>query len=416
MILGQIVSIEVRNFKYEVSASEFLIVLTTLLFLFYRIIKKDLAFYVPAVVVFFSLYLFLITLSVFWANDISRTIIALRVGLYHGVIFLLTLNLIKNKKDLRYLFYSFSFAALIISAQLAYQVYQLGGFFTKFIPNRTSIVTPVGPWVTVSAIIVLLLPIMYGVGLSYFRKNKFWFGIFLGGTVFAALASMLTLGKTEFVAMAVGMGFMNYKYFKKDENMARADERLEESGHEDKKNPGPKRSRLVITAVITLAGAVVLLSPFGQGFMDRFARTLNDENTKFRIHEYQLTFRAVQDNFFTGVGAGNLKVYFRNNGLCQCYTEANNYILHFLGELGIVGLLLFIGGGHNIASSIKTLNIAMEREKIIVLSLKAAVIIFLITGFFEVTLAGLNYGIVFWMMVGALLAFEKIIKIDYSPA
>lgn len=397
MVLGQIVSIEVRNFKYEVSASEFLIVVVTVLFIVDRIIKKDLKIHFPVTAFFFACYLFLTAFSVLWANDISRTIIALRVGLYHILIFTVTLNMIKSKKDLRYLFYSFSVAAVLISAQLVYQVYEMDGFFTKFIPERTSIITPVGPWVTVSAIIVFMLPVAYGLGLYYFQRNRTVSITFFSVAAFSALASMVTLGKSELIALVAGMAFFNYKYFNHF--------RLEYFN-------GVRLARAAVATAVVAAGVVFVLSPFIQGFTDRFRQTLRDENTKFRVREYQLTFSAVQENFFTGVGAGNLKVYFRNKGLCQCYTEASNYLTHFFGELGIIGFLLFLAGSKSIVGAVHRLKKSTGEDKLITLCFQAALLIFLVNGFFEATLVGLNYGIAFWMMVGGMLAFEKL----YSEA
>lgn len=397
MVLGQVISIEVRNFKYEVSASEFLILCTAALFVIYRVIKKDLNFYVPVIVLFFGLYLFLTGFSMFWASDISRTIIALRIGLYHIMALILVLNLLTRREDLKYIFYSFALAAVVISAQLIYQVYQLGGFLTNFIPERTSIVTPVGPWVTVSAIIVLILPFLYTLGLLYSSHSKKLSFFFFVGSAFAALASMLTLGKIEFVALLAGMVFFHYYYFSKL--------RIHYFSYH-KKN-------LVKAALILLLigiSASSILAPFAKGFTGRFQNTLSDENTKFRMREYQLTFLAVKENIFTGVGAGNLKVYFRNNGLCQCYTEASNYFTHFFGELGVIGLLLFLASGRNVRKQIRWLpNLSFE-DTLIVLCFKTSLVIFLVNGFFEATIVGLNYGIAFWMMVGAFFAFGKMIR------
>lgn len=399
MVLGQIVSIEIQNFKYEVSASEFLIVVTIGLFIIYRIIKRDLNFYLPMIVVFFVLYIFLSAFSVLWANDTSRVIIALRVELYHILVLILALNLIKNRQDLKYLFYSLTAAAVLISGQLIYQVYSLGGFFTQFIPERNSIITPVGPWVTVSAIIVLTLPMIYALGLLNMFKNKVIAVAMFVITVLAAMASILTLGKSELMALVVGAFFFNYKYFySRIKSFSKIGDKT-------------RIVKLFIGLVIVLTVVSFVLAPFIGGLADRFGQIFNDQNTKFRAREYQLTLLAVKDNFFTGVGAGNLKIYFRNNGLCQCYTEASNYLTHFFGELGIVGFLLFVGGGLSIARSLHSLNNLVENDNLFLLSFKTSLIVFLVNGFFEATIAGLNYGIVFWMIVGGLLAFEKIIRL-----
>lgn len=396
IVLGQIVSIEIQNFKYEVSASEFLIVVTAGLFIIYRVVKRNLNFYLPMIVAIFALYIFLSAFSILWANDTSRVLVALRVSMYHILVLILASNLIKNRQDLKYLFYSLAVAVVLISGQLVYQVYRLGGFFTQFIPERTSIITPVGPWVTVSAIIVFMVPTAYGLGLFNFKNNKALSILFFAGAIFSALSSTVTLGKSELIALMVGITFFSYKYFN---NLGAC--------YFDR----VRLAKIIAGIAILFIGVGFVLSPFIQGFTDRFHQTLRDGNTKFRVREYQLVFSAVKDNFFTGTGAGNLKIYFRNNGLCQCYTEASNYLTHFFGELGIMGLLLFTAGGYSIMKmlrSFKNLNLS-KSDGIILLSFKSSLIIFLVNGFFEVTIAGLNYGIVFWMMIGALLVFKRII-------
>lgn len=394
MVLGQIVSIEIKNFKYEVSASEFLIVLATSLFIIYRIVKRDFKFYLPIITLFFVFYLFLAAGSILWASDVSRTIIALRIGIYHLLILVLTLNLIKSKNDLKYLFYFFALAIILISAQLIYQVYHLGGFLTQFILERTSIITPVGPWVTVSAIIVLLIPLVYVLGLNNVLKNKTLSIILFAIVLLAAIASTLTLGKSELIALAAGILFFHYQYFKSSSFNFFSQYRQ-------------YFAKILVIIILLFLSASFILAPFMQGFSDRFKQTFNDQNTKFRAREYQLTLSAVEENFFTGVGAGNLKVYFRNNGLCQCYTEASNYLTHFFGELGIIGFLLFVGGGLSIARSLKSFKNLAEKDNLILLGIKTSLVIFLINGFFEATIVGLNYGIVFWVIIGALLAFER---------
>lgn len=398
MILGQVISINIQNFNYEISIAEFLIVIVTGLFIADKIFKKDLKIYFPVTIALFASYLFLATISVLWSDDASRTIIALRVGLYHILVLTLATNIIQTKKDIRHLFYFFSIAAILISIQLVYSVYEIGGFFTKFIPSRTSITTPVGPWVTVSAIIVLMLPIIYSLGLLVAKKKKTISKFIFAGTVFAAITSLLTLGKSELTALVVGAVFFHRRYF----NYLKQGEA---GANISKKTV---RAATVLVSVLVISG--IVLMPFAIGFANRFKNIFSDDTTGFRKQEYQLTFQAVKENFFTGVGAGNLKVYFRNKGLCQCYTEASSYINQFFGEFGIVGFLLLISGGYSIFRAARMLKGISTQDKIILLSFQTSLIIFLVNGLFETTIFGLNYGIVFWMLIGTLLAFERILK------
>lgn len=398
MIFGQVVNINVQNFNYEISITELLIVITAGLFVLDKIFRKDLKIYFPATIILFSLYLFLAMISVLWADDVSRTMVALRVGLYHALVLILAANVIQTKKDLKYLFYFFFAIAVLVSLQLVYDINKMSGFFTKFIPDRTSIITPVGPWVTVSAIIILSLPIIYSFGLLIAKKNKALPNFVLAGTVFAAITSLLTLGKSELIALLVGAVFFHRRYF----NYLKQGE----AGANISKKTG--RAATVLVSVLVISG--IVLMPFAIGFANRFKNIFSDDTTGFRKQEYQLTFQAVKENFFTGVGAGNLKVYFRNKGLCQCYTEASSYINQFFGEFGIVGFLLLISGGYSIFRAARMLKGISTQDKIILLSFQTSLIIFLVNGLFETTIFGLNYGIVFWMLIGTLLAFERILK------
>ncbi len=375
---------------YEVTFSEVWLVVLLALFLVDSIFRRDWHFDVtPTGWVFLALIGFM-ALSLLWADSILQGLIVLRVFAFHFVTFWLTVNILTRRQKVptperwfasrrgKVLLWALPLTTIAITAQLVWKLYDLRVFELFYIPTRESIITPVGKWVTISAITVVMIPIIYG--LSFVFKNLLAKAIAWCTAIAASVFSLFTLGKAEAVALLGGL----ISFAKQNRQ---------------------KRAAIIFTILIFAAIILIPLSSVSSQLFDRLANVFSAETTAFRLKEYTIGFDLIQHHWLLGVGAGNLKEKFIDFGLCDgCYTEANNYLLQIFTELGVVGLALFsllIKTFVDLFRRLKKLNLRLE-EKILVSAFVASAVVALINGFFEVTFWGLNYGIIWWYITGLI--------------
>lgn len=389
MIFGQIFTLKIRDWYYEISLPEIVIILLMIFFILQTIVQrkfKDWQF--PLLSALFVLYIFFALLSFGWAQNLSRAVIALRIVGFHLLTLFLTVNLIKKTKDLKLALWSLPLTGFLVAAQVMIRVAILGGFSPNYILAREEIITPVGKWVYIAAVIVLTLPLTYALLLSV--KKFWWKALLFGQIIVGAAATLLTLGKGEIFAL--GAGF--FYFFGRQ-----------------------KKEKYFITLLIILALFITIfpLASYGGKFLERLYHTLNDPNTNFRLTEIKVAPKIFGENPFLGVGIGNLKLEYKNLLPWGVETESNNLFLQIILELGIIGFALFLLIIRRIYLEVKTMKslIRKEEERIIYLGFISTLIVVLLNSLVEVTLIGLYYGIIFWYILGlilvqnALLASQK---------
>jgi len=406
IIVGPIATLTVRDYSYEISLAEILILAAMLIFIFDKLGQTKLDIKLPRVLWALAGFIGLAIMSVLWADNFSRALIAIRVLVYHWLVLFLVINIIKTKKDWKRALWALPITAFLVALQLFYKVLELGGWSTIFIPDRTQLITPVGSWVFISAIIVLCLPLSWALllsrsqklrGLALYKDDFFtsgwvvkpaktpakkWLqypGLFLM-IIFSALASFFTLGKGELLSLAAGLVY----FFKK------------------------QRAKRWLTGVVAAAIVVLFLiffSQYGSQFWQRISGTFSDHNTRFRIKEFKTGISVFAHQPFFGVGIGNLKLVYRAQLPWFVETESNNIIIQVLAELGVIGGLVLYFLVREIALIFWSLKVVIaKRDKILLLGFASTMVVAITNSMVEVTFVGLNYGLVFWYIIGLVVS------------
>lgn len=386
IIFGQITTIRIQDWYYQISLAEILVIILTLFFILKTIAQKQFQqIKFPLLLGCFLLYIFLSILSSGWADNLSRAVIALRNLGFHALTLFLVVNLIKNKKDFKIALFSIPLTGFLVASELIFKVLSLGGFQGDHALAREEIITPVGKWVYIAAIIIMTLPFTYVLLLT--TRNK-WLKILLfAETILGGIATFLTLGKGEIFSLMAGFIYI----FRK--------QRI-------------KKLFAVLLICALLAVIVVPLAAYSDKFLDRLARILTDPNTRFRITEFRSAYQIFIDHPILGVGTGNLKLEYKNLLPWSVETESNNFFLQVFLELGIVGFATFMLVTRAIYLEIKkaqkvSLN---PEEKMLYLGFVSTLIIVLLNSMVEATLIGLYYGMVFWYIIGLLTIYNQLIN------
>lgn len=412
IVVGPIAVLTVRDYSYEISLAEILILAAYMIFFIDKLGRKKMNLRIGQVGWAFLGFVFLSILSLLWADNLSRGLIAIRVFGYHFLVLFLVANIIKTKKDFYRALWALPVTAFLAAVQLFYKVLCLGGFNTVFIPDRTQIITPVGSWVFISAIIVLCIPLscvllvsqgfrrqqtvlqkynFFSVGWLVKTKKlpvKKWqrYPILFFMIIFSVLTSIFTLGKGEILSLAAGLGY----FFKKQKT---------------------QKWLVILIIALVLVLLVVFFAQFGSQFWQRILNTFSDHNTRFRIEEFKTGLRVFASHPLFGVGAGNLKLVYRQALPWFVETESNNIIIQILAELGIIGLIV---AGFLVKSIIGVfkkppLSLPLSKgERIIRLGFQSTMIVAVVNSLVEVTFIGLNYGIIFWYIVGLLVSWRQL--------
>jgi len=373
---GQVATLRFRDWYYQISLAEILIIFLIIAWFLQTIIQnkwRKIKF--PAILICFLLYITFSLISFGWAENLTRAVIALRSLIFHAAILFLAINLIKTKKDFKIALFALPLTCLLVAGELVLKVASLDGFHDLI--AREEIITPVGKWVYIAAIIIITLPLTYYLIFTVrSRLLKIMLGIVL---TLGGLAVFLTLGKGEIIALIIGFSYLFWK---------------------QKLN---KKILIPVLIVIILISSIPL-SQYAGKFWERIVNIANDPNTQFRVAE----LCAAREIFFKhpllGLGTGNLKLAYKNLLPWSVESESNNFFLQVLLELGIIGFAVLILVSRAIYSEIKKLQkyIQTPNQKLLYLSLTATLIIVFLNSMVEATLIGLYYGIVFWYVMGLL--------------
>ena len=99
-----------------------------------------------------------------------------------------------------------------------------------------------------------------------------------------------------------------------------------------------RRARWMGVGAIVTGATVAMVSPFGQGFLERFTNLKDLGSMVIRLWYFREGFRRVQDFFWFGMGLNQGIPYpDKMSGI-----DLHNYWLVVASELGVVGLVLWI--------------------------------------------------------------------------
>jgi O-antigen ligase len=180
-----------------------------------------------------------------------------------------------------------------------------------------------------------------------------------------------------------------------------------------------RKDRLVIGALVLLT----LLSPFVlPRSVKEWAKEVEYNPLRMmcnddRIAIYRNSLRMIRAHPLIGVGANTfMKNYKRykeypeyRNVVTIDYIYAHNNFLHLAGELGLLGLTVFLWLLYRVFRRGRAIykKPTDNYERVIVLSVLACLISFLVNGLTESSLYYSRVAVLFWYLIGLLFSFDK---------
>lgn len=383
---GQIIQIELRpNWIYEMSITEAILLLVLSVFVIeylverrFEHVKIDLLFLLGIGFVAWALSTYSKTMN--FHNYVGQA----RVLVFSLIAYFLAYNLFDDLKKIRLFFAGLSVAVLAIAIELFWKLSQVG-FSMSFFLDRSSIVVPVGALALASSMIAMLLPIVLVLGFMSEQKKQqtYYFGVFAIGW----LAVFMSLGKAAIGSLLIGL-FVIFLRFRKQ--------------------------RLVMSLSLYLFAvlAFVFMAPYLSGLANRVLTVFTDQNVSFRVGEYQIAQKIINEHWQLGVGLGQEPLYYARQYPFEYNELVNNYWLQIILDLGVVGLsLAVIGFSYILFKNYQLLKSVRGKENIdtwLTYGLAATTVVVAINGLAEVTVFALNYALVMWLFVGAGMAYTKL--------
>jgi len=380
---GKVINIPISaSWVYEARLAEiFLILSITVYVLDIFLNKKEEKLKIDKLSFLLALHLMLALASVSYIIDFRFFVFGLKIIAYSFLSYFLVLNLLDDKKKILWFFYSLSIGAVILSSQVFLKFYQMG-FSSRFFFERHLITIPIGPIATTAAILAFLSPLIlsFYFYLSDRERNK---PLVFVSFFFSFVAVFLTLGKGAITSLFIGLMFLFFKM----------------------KN---KRMTFFLFFIWFVALAYFMFNQFFIGLFERFKITFIDENTSFRISEYETGLILIKDYFYRGVGAGQQLVYFKKMLNLEVGQQVDNYIFQAIIDFGILGLGLAVLLTTTIFFKAKKALRSLNRDSVIIFGFVSAFICAFFNGMIEVTIYALPYAIIFWSVVGVFTNLEKI--------
>jgi O-antigen ligase len=384
LILGQIIRFEVTStWIYEMSLSELLILAVAALFVLDGIFRLR-HFKIKANQVVLALLVYLVlTLLSFWEIESFRYFIyGAKIIVFAFLAYFLSYNYFDSARKIKYFIYSLAVTALILSGQIFYKFYELK-FTTKIFFERNFIIIPTGPLALVSAILVLLVPLLLAAYFTFSKNDKGRIILFLA-FVISLLAAFLTLGKGALLSLAIGLIYLLVIKIKE------------------------KRLASVLFGGLFVIILYLFFSFYFTGLFSRLGRFFVDSSTQFRVLEYQAAWKLIKAHPWFGLGAGQQLLYY-GRVLAADYKElANNYLIQAMLDLGVLGLaaILFVIGAL-VRNARRIMAQAGSAYGVLAVGFVASMIVALINGLVEVTFFAMSYGIIFWLLAGTFASLEN---------
>ena len=239
-----------------------------------------------------------------------------------------------------------------------------------------------------------LAPLLFGLVLYYLKGwKKILFGSF-GLLVLAAIA--LTYSRPTLLATYVALLFLTIT----------------------------KRSKWLITGLIVF----ILIAPFLlPKSVKQFAKEVEYNPVRFmcnddRISIFRNSMQMIKASPIIGHGANtfmkNYKKYKENpeyrNATTSDFLYAHDNFLQIAGEIGLVGLGIFIWLLYELFNGCTFIykQLKDDQLKVILLSLIACLIAFLVNGLTESSLYSARVAGIFWYLIGFSFAFKKFIGVN----
>lgn len=389
LLLGTILHLEIRpNWIYEISLGEIFIMAAFLSLVFDTIFGlRPQGIKIPSTGWWLIGYSLLALVSVFYVYDYELFVAGMKVLVVSIVSYLSVVNLLDNQHKIKALITSLTIFAGVLALQVLFLLFQ-SGFSPAIFFDRSSITFPFGALALVVAIIAFLLPLIFSQVIESTKGSKL-FGLSLIVFGLGSIAVFVSLGKAAILSLMIGLIILFWRF---------------------------RRQRIIMSLLVSffILISLVFFSSYVESFWQRFAGLSLDNTTSFRLEEYKAARYIITNHPWLGLGIGEQLNEYRRL-LHPDYGElANNYILQATMDLGIIGVLLYLGVLFSIVASVFKLNKKVVTP--LVFGLTAGIVVALINGLFEVTMFAFQYAIIFWLIVGLIYRIGLNNKIYESAA
>lgn len=367
-------------------------------FLIKKILKKQRLFINTPINVPF-LFLFVISLiSILNTINYPDSLRGIFRLIQYMFIFLIVSEEIKDKRQVKRIFFSMLLGISLVSLDALWQIY----FGKDFIRGNSAIVniglrraTASFPDANVLGVYLsAIVPIIIVLTLYYLKDKKKIIMLLIN--FLALLGLMLTYSRPTILAVYVILLLLGMI----------------------------KKDKVLLFILIML----IIIAPFiAPASIKNWAKEVNYHPIRFmcnddRIAIYRNTLNMIRAHPFIGVGVNtfmkNYKIYKESpeyrNVVTSDYMYAHNNFLHIAGETGLLGLSVFIWLIYKLfMASIHIYNKVKDNFlKNVSLALILCLVAFLVNGLTESSLYYSRVAMIFWYLTGFSLSFNRFINAD----
>lgn len=364
-------------------------------FLIKKILKKENLFTRTTINIPLLLFFLIACLSIFNSINLKDSFKGGIGRLAHYImIFFIIAEEIKDQKHIKRIIFSMVCGLILVSLDGIWQVITGQDFIRGYEPIiNLGLVRATASFKdanTLGIYLSAIAPLVFGLTLYYYLKGikKFVF-IFISFVTLIGIA--LTYSRPTLLAIYIALFFLG---------AARKNKIL-----------------IMILVIFTLAAPFIIPKS-----VKEWAREVNYNPLRFmcnddRIAIYRNSLNMIRHHPVIGVGVNtfmkNYKKYKESpeyrNVITSDYLYAHNNFLHMAAEIGLIGLGIFLWLLYRLFRECMSIYKRLDDSylKIVLLSLTACLIAFLVNGLTESSLYYSRVAMIFWYMAGFALALKK---------
>jgi O-antigen ligase len=400
-------------------AFQLLTLLGLALFLLKYVISERITWYKTVLDIPVLLYLLFGSLSLIWTANIYHSITALPLFLAGPILYYIISQSLKEQKFIDRLLFIIIVTGTVMGA---YGIFQYFGIDFKFWTGNVGRGQVFGLFGNVNYFAeFLILPLSLTIGLALSYKRKFNRLLLIIAVIIMGTALFLTFTRGSYLAIALTIPVLLFIFLK---------------GTTEKAEKRYYKKLLLIFLLLLIIGLSVIYiphpfnqrgTPLGQLRSRTTIQSLTSGSSILRrIATWKFTWMMIEDNLILGSGLGTydyltLKYqadFFARNNNRDIYphgfaAQAHNEYLQMWAELGIIGLLFFLGilffYYRNVFYYIHKAN---DKQKALIISLAGGVTAILIDAIFGFPLQLTASLSLFCISIGLTFAQIYILKSD----
>jgi putative inorganic carbon (hco3(-)) transporter len=276
----------------------------------------------------------------------------------------------------------------LILALIEFKVlFELGGFTSGIIGiyfRKNLLQITWGQSNYLASFFVIIIPIT--IGYLFYTKSKKTKIFISAALALMSFAMILTLSRGGILALLIALFILSFRTLK-------------------------TKTLIPFLSLVLIVIIVILLNPLTYVVINSISNFETSGSVYSRINFYEDTWNAFLKFPLTGVGFGNLSFYSTFILGKGASSSAHNIILGMLGEVGIVGALLFFSILGAVISKIYKDFKSEENESLKLLrwSFFASIIGAFLHSLVEPTFEGFQFAILFWTMIGTALNLRNML-------